>query len=718
MKKCLPFILGIIAFICIGPSANAQTVELNFNITDAQIVNSKLSGFNTGPTFNEMFEASNSPVSIVDACAILPPPFDTFNDFKIVSFTPQENLVQKTADIKPTSMRFPGGTIANFYHLYEYEDGTYDPDAPIFAAGCGTQDVETSVFGGANVIREQFCKKDPRVILDDAAANPNYIRGFVNYVLAVEEEVHATGDTDYKMDVIYVPNVFAHFQTKFLVTVLKEAYLEPSDPSDHLNIADPTAIFELYYKEVIDALDYLIDNDINVVGIEFGNELFFPFYQTSNSNVTPETYMALSDIYSKRIAAEYPEMKFAVLSEPSNATWNNAVKAYTPEFYDAVALHDYYTNNACISEGEPCPDGCPDDYVTDRTCRFDCGKCALGDYTRHELKPEFSHALDGFPTDTKLWLTEWGIISPGVHTGNNLDYMNTFLYASFIQEHLMQQIEFNVTNNNTIEFSTHHRIGYKNRWSVIQTRLGVDTSAIQSNFYTYQFFEPLAQASEAYSYQGIDIPILLDSNTVTVNSFLIQNDAEINPQILIYYSNKTTNSLPLDVADFTSTLFEGSTYTINELASSSYLQAADSTGLYSSFGETKFNDTWHDNTENPSLTIVEELSVDLSSYEIPALSTGLITIDLEKVIGIMGNSNEAGFQLYPNPGNGDIQLIIPTNTQAKSIQIRSITGDLIYTFSGIEKSDYTFNTSELETGIYLVKIIHEQGESTLKFIKR
>tara|TARA_B110000046_G_C12970805_1_gene388840 strand:+ start:261 stop:782 length:522 start_codon:yes stop_codon:yes gene_type:complete len=173
MKKNIPFIVGIIAFFSFPFATVSQTIELNFDINDAQFINSKLSGFNTGPTFNEMFESSDSPVSIVDACAILPPPFDTLNDFKIISFTPQPNLVQKSAELKPATMRFPGGTIANFYHLYEYEDGSYNPDAPVFAVGCGTQDVETSVFGRANVIREQYCKKDPRVQLDDASANPN-----------------------------------------------------------------------------------------------------------------------------------------------------------------------------------------------------------------------------------------------------------------------------------------------------------------------------------------------------------------------------------------------------------------------------------------------------------------------------------------------------------------------------------------------------------------
>ena len=481
---------------------------------------------------------------------------------------------------------------------------------------------------GANVIREQYCKKDPRVQLDDASANPNYIHGFVNYVHAVEAEVHAAGDTEYKMDVLYVPNVFAHFQTKFFGTVLKEAYLTPSDPIDHLNIEDPTAIFELYYKEVIDALDYLIANDVNVVGVEFGNELFFPFYQTSNNNVTPETYMTLSDIYSKRIADGYPDMKFAVLSEPSNASWNIAVKDYSPIFYDAVALHDYYTSNTCLKDGAECPEGCPDEYVTDRTCRFDCGKCALGNYTRHEINAEFSHALEGFPDHTKLWLTEWGIISPGSYTGNNLDYMNTFLYAGFVQEHLIEQLRYNEAHNNASEFSTHHRIGYKNRWSVIQTRLGVDTSAEQSNFYTYKFFEQLAHASAAYAYEGIEIPTLVDSNTVDVASFLIKLDVTENAKILLYCSNKTTEALPLDISSFATAAFEGDAYNAIETAHTSYLQAADSTGLYSSFGNTKFNDVWIDNTDHPSMTVLEDVEINLTTYEIPALLKGVIGIDL------------------------------------------------------------------------------------------
>ena len=714
-KRVLAFLAGIFFYLTAIPNAKSQTVELNFDFESATAINGKLSGFNTGPTFNEMFEPSPGFVSIVNRCALFPPPFDTFNDFKIISFTPKADLVEKTAAIKPATLRFPGGTIANFYHIYEYSEGTYDPDSPVFAAGCGTQDVETSILGG--VIREQYCKKDARVILDDPETNPNYINGFANYVLAVEASVHESGESDYKVDVIYVPNVFAHFESRILATVLKADHLIPSDPSDPLNIADPNAVFELYYKECKDALDYLIDRDINVAGVEFGNELFFGFYRLSNSNVTPETYMALCDIYSQRLEIDYPDMKFGVLSEPSSPSWNNPVSDYSPVFYDAVVLHDYYNQNTCITEDAPCEDGCPDDFTTDRTCRFDCGKCALGDYTRHDLKPEFSDALEGFPAETKLWLTEWGIISPGAHTGNNLDYMNTFLYSCFNMEHLMQQLEFNALEGNRIEFSTHHRIGYHNRWSVIQARLGLEESTIQSNFYTYRFFEKIALAEEAYHYEGASITDLIDSNAFSLHSFIVRPEPGDNPKILIYYSNKSAENVPINLTSLATTSFDGTLYTALEMGKTSHLQAADSTGLYSSFGETKFNDIWYDNTDAPSLLVMEDGTIDLSDYELPALSMGVIEIELDPLVGLAETEGESTINLFPNPGSNIVQISAPAEFDIQSITIHTLSGELLRSI-GIESNKTAmFNVQNLAPGVYLVKIEHANGLAILRFLR-
>jgi hypothetical protein len=102
----------------------------------------------------------------------------------------------------------------------------------------------------------------------------------------------------------------------------------------------------------------------------------------------------------------------------------------------------------------------------------------------------------------------------------------------------------------------------------------------------------------------------------------------------------------------------------------------------------------------------------------PALSTGVIEIDLEKIIGIMKEKNDLGFQLYPNPGSGIVQLMIPENVSPKSVQICSVTGDLIQKFTTIDQTDFAFDSAHLESGIYLIKTVHDTGESVLKFVKR
>ena len=97
---------------------------------------------------------------------------------------------------------------------------------------------------------------------------------------------------------------------------------------------------------------------------------------------------------------------------------------------------------------------------------------------------------------------------------------------------------------------------------------------------------------------------------------------------MLYCRNKTTEALPLDISSFATAAFEGDAYNAIETAHTSYLQAADSTGLYSSFGNTKFNDVWIDNTDHPSMTVLEDVEINLTTYEIPALLKGVIGIDL------------------------------------------------------------------------------------------
>ena len=84
----------------------------------------------------------------------------------------------------------------------------------------------------------------------------------------------------------------------------------------------------------------------------------------------------------------------------------------------------------------------------------------------------------------------------------------------------------------------------------------------------------------------------------------------------------------------------------------------------------------------------------------------------------MDENNDLGFQLYPNPGSRIIQLIIPAGVLPKSVQIRSVAGSLIREITGLDQTEFAFDSAHLENGVYLIKIVHNTGESVLKFVNQ
>ncbi len=701
-------------FFLLPVLSKAQSVNWDLDLSTAQPLHSSLNGFNTGPAFNEIFTASASPQQIIDNCALFGPPLNTVTDYEITSLTPQPDLVEKTASLRPSMLRFPGGTIANYYHLYEYTGGIYDPTNLVFAKGFGAQEKETRVYGGGNPIRRQYCKTDNRINLTDPSENPNYINGFANYVEAVESSVHNQGDSDYEIEVIYVANLLTHFRTNVLSTI-KAAHLTPSDPANILNIADPTARFELYYKETIDAIQYLMNRGVKVVGVEMGNELYFNEYQSGHSNVTPQAYMQLCEIYAARIEEVYPDMKFAVASDHANAAWNTTLANYSPSFYDAVVLHEYYTATTCLNANQGCSDACDVDLINDRACRFDCGKCALGDYTESEVTGELAAAIAEFPADKKIWMTEWGIISTGGQ-GSNLDYFNTFLYASFTFEHLLQQFAYNAESQNRLEYSTHHRIGYKIDWSVIQSVIGTDTSVIRSNFHSFSLLNELFISDSAYQTAGVSSQNLSSATDFHASTFVVP-DEEGDAALYLCYTNKGNSDLPFTLQAMNPISFEGNQYTLSTLGKTSYLYAADSAGLYASFGTTKFNGQFYDHTLTPTLFSTESSIPDINSYALPAYSMGVIKLELsllntsiEKAGGLT-----SAIRLYPNPNEGTVYIDLPPlMQQAPSISLFDMKGRNIPTSSLIEGNKAKLETHSLPPGVYFVQLIHPAYRHTEK----
>ena len=71
--------------------------------------------------------------------------------------------------------------------------------------------------------------------------------------------------------------------------------------------------------------------------------------------------------------------------------------------------------------------------------------------------------------------------------------------------------------------------------------------------------------------------------------------------------------------------------------------------------------------------------------------------------------------IYPNPASSYFSL----NTNTNKVQIYSITGKLVKTFSKSQAKDHQYSVSDLDSGLYLVKIYNEDKQvKVMKFIKQ
>jgi hypothetical protein len=83
----------------------------------------------------------------------------------------------------------------------------------------------------------------------------------------------------------------------------------------------------------------------------------------------------------------------------------------------------------------------------------------------------------------------------------------------------------------------------------------------------------------------------------------------------------------------------------------------------------------------------------------------------ESSLSIENFTNSNIVSLYPNPVKDILNIDILDNT-ISSIKVYDLQGKLI-----LEDTNTTINVNHLSNGIYIVKVVTEEGEFTKKFIK-
>jgi hypothetical protein len=193
----------------------------------------------------------------------------------------------------------------------------------------------------------------------------------------------------------------------------------------------------------------LIENNIEVVGIELGSELSNRSYFTKGYTI--DEYIIAAKKCSAKIKEKYPNLKTAIVVAPlgkrkghRHNIWNE--KLAKLNFYDAIIIHSY----AKVTKGK-------DRYGQmiseenegkNRTEAFDIYKNRAIDYLVNQYSKEVKVYEDLF--HKPIWVTEWNL-QISKTTGNTL-------FQSLFVAHYLLELMSN-PDLSAIELTTYHNLG-------------------------------------------------------------------------------------------------------------------------------------------------------------------------------------------------------------------------------------------------------------------
>lgn len=280
------------------------------------------------------------------------------------------------------SLRFPGGRDANFYHHYAQ---AYGFKAAEFESGHSEADKEAELW-------------------ED---------------IKMKEESYAPG-INVKEPFVAMANRQAQASSLFTVNIIHASY-----------------------EENRDALNWLLQHNANIGGIELGNEPYLKIH--SDTFPTPEDYIEKARIWTALFRQDFPGLKIGIAGAPVRTdpkfgatylAWNNALAK--TDFFDAVCWHHYVRF-----------DPCGYDDMAQNT--WDCVRDSLMRESQERLPYILSYWKQKFPAK-KLWLTEWNV------SAYRKEYISSQLANLYYSAYLIRLARYSAENNGFVTYAHHHNL--------------------------------------------------------------------------------------------------------------------------------------------------------------------------------------------------------------------------------------------------------------------
>ena len=659
----------LLSLFCLFTLHISGQVQISFDHSNPISV-SNLIGFNTGFNHRHMV-VRNTMAGITNYSDQIKP-----------------ELIEAFAKIQSPVLRFPGGVIANFYHLYPQNFDCPSSDEICindFAKGYGLRQNELATSNNNPISEWNFENNSNNEITD------NWIVAFANLI---EDYQTATGDT---VEIIFMLNVLSHFEFNN-----QNAQFTGDIPNEN----NPD--FQRNLREIGDALKYLIEvRNLKVVATEMGTELYFNNW-TQFHGVNVDRFIALIPIYRNLLDnLGYSEMPLGVPINhsqslaPTADNWSRKIadQSYNPnQMYDSWIIHDYHrlvepcdaiTCNGCNNwEDEECslytqnvnsglgiincePDG---DSPSSEDLEFVFEKKIerFAPIFNNELSLEYEDIHTQLQslsskTDGRLWLTEWNLLFDNGCSqwkGINQFFANTFLHGVHIFDLL-----HNFYRNEQIEWANFHSFSASNTNYPI---INASPNGLNPNGSYYPFL--ISSNINHQQLQKININSALPPPETATFFAYIGTDINSNEQdIYLYYTNKTTEAIPL----------EFSPLSIGDSLSNVSIQYISADAFHSSAdGNYPFNDVNVDVSAIDFSNAEVLSSLDLP-YSLPPLSYGCIQLSYTQLIdGASNLISDLAFSIFPNPAKDQFFLNIETgayklevfNHLGESIAIQHING--------------------------------------------
>ncbi len=206
--------------------------------------------------------------------------------------------------------------------------------------------------------------------------------------------------------------------------------------------------------EMNEQLRFLQKQNIQVLGVELGNELYYS-KKADDSQYTIKEYIQICKPFADSVHAYFPGIPVAVTAGPclllkDNMNivpdksvyddWNRTLSK--EKWFDAYVCH-FYCNIPCLSQG-----GSLDNV-------FSCAGKTTNLIMNNLMDQSIDYYSGVFGSSKKMWITEWNI----AQKQTKFFYANTLLQALYVDEFYFFMINMNQKYNNIISLATYQYLG-------------------------------------------------------------------------------------------------------------------------------------------------------------------------------------------------------------------------------------------------------------------